>query len=183
MGTPGYVDPAYFSTCKATTASDVYSLGVLMLVVFMGRPPFVEAGEGGQLVTKWASACLSSGNLGSLTDPTMDAPADAVLRVAQISLTCTMERTAARPSMAHIANELQSIREEVVGKEELSAAVKRACDADGNCHVADDHLLACDADRVERERCVRRDKMRFGGARDGFDSRQPAVSGADGAMY
>ncbi|CAI7756674.1 unnamed protein product, partial [Closterium sp. NIES-53] len=24
MGTPGYVDPAYFSTCKATTASDVY---------------------------------------------------------------------------------------------------------------------------------------------------------------
>ncbi|CAI7788500.1 unnamed protein product [Closterium sp. NIES-54] len=90
----------------------------------MGRPPFVEAGEGGQLVTKWASACLSSGNLGSLTDPTMDAPADAVLRVAQISLTCTMERTAARPSMAHIANELQSIREEVVGKEELSAAVK-----------------------------------------------------------
>ncbi|CAI7889549.1 unnamed protein product [Closterium sp. NIES-54] len=71
-----------------------------------------------------ASACLSSGNLGSLTDPTMDAPADAVLRVAQLALTCTAERIAARPSMAHIANELQSIREEVLGKEELSAAVK-----------------------------------------------------------
>ncbi|CAI5956080.1 unnamed protein product [Closterium sp. NIES-65] len=71
-----------------------------------------------------ASECLSSGNLGSLKDPTMDAPADAVLRVAQLALSCTGERTAARPSMAHIANELQAIREEWVGKEELSAAVK-----------------------------------------------------------
>ncbi|CAI7851712.1 unnamed protein product [Closterium sp. NIES-53] len=57
----------------------------------------------------------------------------------------------------------------------------RACDADGNCHLADDHLAACDADCVERERCVRRDKRSFGGARDGFDSRQPAVSAAPGA--
>ncbi|CAI7753443.1 unnamed protein product, partial [Closterium sp. NIES-54] len=124
MGTPGYVDPAYFSTCKATTASDMYSFGVLILVVFTGRPPFVEADEEGQLITKWASDCLSSGDLASLNHPTMDAPADAVLRVAQLALTCTTERTAARPSMAHIANELQAIREEVVGKEVLSAAVK-----------------------------------------------------------
>ncbi|CAI5525494.1 unnamed protein product [Closterium sp. Naga37s-1] len=124
MGTPGYVDPAYFSTCKATTASDVYSFGVLMLVVFTGRPPFVETDGEGQLVTKWASDCLSSGDLASLNHPTMDAPADAVLRVAQLALTCTTERTATRPSMAHVANELQAIREEVVGKEELSAAVK-----------------------------------------------------------
>ncbi|CAI7913699.1 unnamed protein product [Closterium sp. NIES-53] len=124
MGTPGYVDPAYFSTCKATTASDVYSFGVLMLVVFTGRLPFVEADESGQLVTKWASDCLSSGDLDSLKHPTMDAPADAVMRVAELALSCTAERTAARPSMAHVANELQAIREEVLGKEELSAAVK-----------------------------------------------------------
>ncbi|CAI5462954.1 unnamed protein product [Closterium sp. Yama58-4] len=71
-----------------------------------------------------ASDCLSSGDVGSLMDPTMDAPADAVLCVAQLALSCTAERTAARPSMAHIANELQAIREEWVGKEELSAAVK-----------------------------------------------------------
>ncbi|CAI7814623.1 unnamed protein product [Closterium sp. NIES-54] len=120
MGTPGYVDPAYFSTCKATTASDVYSFGVLMLVMFTGRPPFVEGDGQDQL----ASDCLSSGDSGSLKHPTMDAPPDVVLHVAQLALTCTAERTAARPSMAHIANELQSIREEVVGKVELIAAVK-----------------------------------------------------------
>ncbi|CAI7741863.1 unnamed protein product, partial [Closterium sp. NIES-54] len=98
--------------------------GVLLLVVLTGRPPFVEADEEGQLVTKWASDCLSSGDSGSLKHPTMGAPADAVLRVVELALTCTMERTAARPSMAHIANELNVIREKVVGKEDLNAAVK-----------------------------------------------------------
>ncbi|CAI5526670.1 unnamed protein product [Closterium sp. Naga37s-1] len=95
-----------------------------MLVMFTGRPPFVEGDGQDQLVTKWASDCLSSGDSGSLKHPTMDAPPDVVLHVAQLALTCTAERTAARPSMAHIANELQSIREEVVGKVELIAAVK-----------------------------------------------------------
>ncbi|CAI5526614.1 unnamed protein product [Closterium sp. Naga37s-1] len=114
-----------------------------MLVVFTGRLPFVEADESGQLVTKWtflltwlpfvifhaqstpAGVGLPLlGGLDSLKHPTMDAPADAVMRVAQLALSCTAERTAARPSMAHVANELQAIREEVVGKEELSAAVK-----------------------------------------------------------
>ncbi|CAI5480320.1 unnamed protein product [Closterium sp. Yama58-4] len=98
--------------------------GVLILVVFTGRPPFVEADEEGRLITKWASECHSAGDLASLNHPTMDAPADAVLRVAQLALSCTTERTATRPSMAHVANELQAIREEWVGKEELSVAVK-----------------------------------------------------------
>ncbi|CAI5480319.1 unnamed protein product, partial [Closterium sp. Yama58-4] len=124
MGTPGYVDPAYSRTSKATTASDVYSFGVLMLVILTGRPPFLGTDGEGQQVTEWASGCLSSGDMESLMDPTMDAPADAVLRVAQLALACTGERTADRPSMLQVANELQAIREEWVGKEELSAAVK-----------------------------------------------------------
>ncbi|CAI5480322.1 unnamed protein product [Closterium sp. Yama58-4] len=95
-----------------------------MLVVFTERPPIVEIDGEGQPLSKWASDCLSSDDVGSLKHPTMDAPAEAVLRVAKLAIICTAERTATRPSMAHIANELQAIREEVVGKEELSAAVK-----------------------------------------------------------
>ncbi|CAI5999256.1 unnamed protein product [Closterium sp. NIES-65] len=61
----------------------------------------------------------------------MDAPDDAVLRLAQLALRCTVQRTASRPNMADIANELQGIRHEVVGKEELSAAVKVDEQAEG----------------------------------------------------
>ncbi|GJP40710.1 hypothetical protein CLOM_g365 [Closterium sp. NIES-68] len=37
MGTPGYVDPAYYKSHKATSASDVHSFGVVMLVVLTAR--------------------------------------------------------------------------------------------------------------------------------------------------
>ncbi|CAI7758069.1 unnamed protein product [Closterium sp. NIES-54] len=124
MGTPGYVDPVYLRTSKATTASDVYSFAVLMLVVLTGRPPLSEDAGDTKQIMLWASKCLSSGDLGSLKHPTMDAPGDAVLRLTELAVSCTVERTASRPSMAHIANELQAAREEVVGKDELSAAVK-----------------------------------------------------------
>ncbi|CAI5980902.1 unnamed protein product [Closterium sp. NIES-64] len=68
--------------------------------------------------------CISSNHPARLKDLGMDAPDDAVLRLAQLALSCTIERTASRPSMADIANELQGIGHEVVGEEELSAAVK-----------------------------------------------------------
>ncbi|CAI5503680.1 unnamed protein product [Closterium sp. Naga37s-1] len=69
-------------------------------------------------------SCLSSNTLARLKDLSMDAPDDAVLRLAQLALSCTVERTASRPSMADVVNELQGIRNEVVGKVELPAAAK-----------------------------------------------------------
>ncbi|CAI5477868.1 unnamed protein product [Closterium sp. Yama58-4] len=59
-----------------------------------------------------------------LWDLSMDAPDDAVLRLAKLALSCTKERSADRPSMASIANELLAIRNEVMGIEELGAAIK-----------------------------------------------------------
>ncbi|CAI5515877.1 unnamed protein product [Closterium sp. Naga37s-1] len=114
-GTPGYMDPAYIKTRTATTASDVYSFGVLMLVVLSGRPDPTDCDGNGQHILQWVP---------SLKDPTMDAPGDAVLRVAELAVSCTVDRTASRPSMAHIATQLQAVREEVAGREELREALK-----------------------------------------------------------
>ncbi|GJP71830.1 hypothetical protein CLOP_g2620 [Closterium sp. NIES-67] len=124
MGTPGYVDPVYSRTSKTTTATDVYSFGVLMLVVVTGRPPLSESYGESSHILSWVSECLSSNTIASLKTPGMDAPEAAMLRVAELAISCTVERTASRPTMAHVANELQAIREEVVGKDELIAAVK-----------------------------------------------------------
>ncbi|CAI5979277.1 unnamed protein product [Closterium sp. NIES-64] len=125
MGTPGYVDPIYFHTSKATSATDVYSFGVLMLVVLTkrSRPLHVGARECDHILS-WVEACISSDTQTSLKDLSMDAPDHAVLCLAKLALSCTVERGAYRPSMAGIANELLAIRNEVMGTEELSAAIK-----------------------------------------------------------
>ncbi|CAI5967768.1 unnamed protein product [Closterium sp. NIES-65] len=94
-----------------------------MLVVVTGRPPLSEDAGDTKQIMPWASECLSSGDVESLKHPTMDAPGDVLLRVAELAVSCTVERTASRPSMAHIAKELQAVRE-VAGKKEFSAAVK-----------------------------------------------------------
>ncbi|GJP55208.1 hypothetical protein CLOM_g14182 [Closterium sp. NIES-68] len=124
MGTPGYVDPVYTKTYKATTTSDVYSFGVLMLVVLTRRPALLYSDGEGRTLLSWVEECLTSGTTAKLKDPDMDAPDDAVVRVAQLAVSCTVERTASRPNMAHIANHLQAVREEVAGKDKLSAAIK-----------------------------------------------------------
>ncbi|CAI7862132.1 unnamed protein product, partial [Closterium sp. NIES-54] len=56
MGTPGYVDPIYSRTSKATTATDVYSFGVLMLVVLTGRSPRPSEGEKNGHILRWVGA-------------------------------------------------------------------------------------------------------------------------------
>lgn len=37
-GTPGYLDPAYCSSCHLTKFSDVYSFGVILLQLISARP-------------------------------------------------------------------------------------------------------------------------------------------------
>ncbi|CAI5484206.1 unnamed protein product [Closterium sp. Yama58-4] len=41
VGTPGFVDPAYFESHKATPAADVHSFGVVMLVLLTGRKAII----------------------------------------------------------------------------------------------------------------------------------------------
>ncbi|CAI5507684.1 unnamed protein product [Closterium sp. Naga37s-1] len=68
---------------------------------------------------------MTSGGSDSLKHPTLNAtPWDVVLRLDELAVSCTVERTASRPSIAHIANQLQAVKEEVEGKEESGAAIK-----------------------------------------------------------
>ncbi|GJP29899.1 hypothetical protein CLOM_g20218 [Closterium sp. NIES-68] len=74
MGTPGYVDLIYLKTSKATTATDVYSFGVLMLVVLSGRNPDFELGKERCHILSWAVSCLASGKTISLKRPPHGCP-------------------------------------------------------------------------------------------------------------
>ncbi len=50
VGAPGYVSPEQVLGRKATTASDLYSVGVIAFELFTGTVPFAEAGAGSTLL-------------------------------------------------------------------------------------------------------------------------------------
>ncbi|CAI5949112.1 unnamed protein product [Closterium sp. NIES-64] len=72
----------------------------------------------------YVEECLSKGDLTGLKSPGMDAPAEVLLHLTQLAISCTVARTANRPTMGDVANELQAVRNEVGGKEEVRPAVK-----------------------------------------------------------
>ncbi|CAI5927698.1 unnamed protein product [Closterium sp. NIES-65] len=118
MGTPGYVDPAYYKSHKATSAADVYSFGVVMLVVISARKA-VHMSETSQISLKqWITPFVESDAVTVFKDPYLDAPDDLVLRWARLALSCTTMPAASRPSMNQVLGELVKLKQEASGAHE-----------------------------------------------------------------
>ncbi|CAI5985997.1 unnamed protein product, partial [Closterium sp. NIES-65] len=118
MGTPGYVDPAYYKSHKATSAADVYSFGVVMLVVISARKA-VHVSETSQISLKqWIAPFVESDAVTVFKDPYLDAPDDLVLRWARLALSCTAMPAASRPSMNQVLGELVKLKQEASGAHE-----------------------------------------------------------------
>ncbi|CAI7831499.1 unnamed protein product, partial [Closterium sp. NIES-53] len=114
LGTVGYVDPAYSLTHTATTTADVYSFGVLMLVMLSGRGATISA------ISPANEACASASN-----EPISISKWDITIRLAHLAITCTAMPTASRPSMSRVAQYLEIIREEAEGGDARVRAAAR----------------------------------------------------------
>jgi serine/threonine protein kinase len=66
--TYGYADPEYSSTGRLKPATDLYSLGVVMLEVLTGNQPAVAVWEGTKTLVSWALPPIEAGQLGDVLD-------------------------------------------------------------------------------------------------------------------
>ncbi|KAJ3695092.1 hypothetical protein LUZ60_000469 [Juncus effusus] len=107
VGTPGYLDPDYYTTSQLSEKSDVYSFGVVMLEIVTGKSPIIEGPDGGHL-TNIVRQKLSKGNIESIIDPRMGGQYDvnSVWKVAELGLKCT-DQALKRPTMTGVVAELK----------------------------------------------------------------------------
>ncbi|XP_050287960.1 probable LRR receptor-like serine/threonine-protein kinase At1g06840 isoform X4 [Quercus robur] len=105
-GTPGYLDPEYILTRKLTDKSDVYSLGVVFLELLTGKQPISH----GKNIVREVNVEYKSGMIFSAIDGRMGSyPPKCVVKFLNLALKCCEEETDARPSMAEVDRELESI--------------------------------------------------------------------------
>ncbi|XP_044318204.1 probable serine/threonine-protein kinase PBL16 [Triticum aestivum] len=116
MGTFGYVDPEYCLRGRVKPASDVYSLGVLMLEVLTGKRAFLQGGlKIKEDLACFASPIIEAGNIMELLDkrpvpePT-PLQLQALKRVAQIARCCVKWVGRARPAISDIVANLEMVQ-------------------------------------------------------------------------
>lgn len=112
-GTPGYADPIYAETAIVTEASEVYSLGMVLLEVLTGRPPAVPSVDGTCFVYLRDQLRLSQDQakervLGCL-DHRVTWPRIIPAALTTLGLLCIHEEVERRPSFIELVNLLQDV--------------------------------------------------------------------------
>ncbi|KAK7257432.1 hypothetical protein RIF29_31413 [Crotalaria pallida] len=114
IGTQGYIAPELVLTGRPSTATDVYSYGMLVLEVVCGRRPFVA--DKPPLID-WLLLLMDSGELHLAIDERLKAQSGYTIgieeaeRVLHLGLLCASTDPGIRPTMRHVVEFLQGIRE------------------------------------------------------------------------
>ncbi|PWA41412.1 leucine-rich repeat transmembrane protein kinase protein [Artemisia annua] len=105
-GTPGYLDPEYYTTNRLTEKSDVYSFGVVLLELITGR----QAISDNMYIVNWVKSMVAQGNVEKIIDPRLhgDFDKNAAWKVLELALTCVDHTSARRPTMNDVVTDLKS---------------------------------------------------------------------------
>ncbi|XP_058763578.1 L-type lectin-domain containing receptor kinase VII.1-like [Vicia villosa] len=112
VGTVGYMAPEVIKTGRASTHTDVYMFGILILEVMCGRRP-LEDGKPGLVEFVWK--LLEQGELVCALDERVRAKGEFSLqeleRVLHLGLLCAYPEPKSRPSMRQVVNVLEGRNE------------------------------------------------------------------------
>lgn len=128
QGTPGYVDPEYHQNFHLSDKSDVYSFGVVLIEIITAMKPVDFTRNKKEIsLAALAVAKITSGCLYDIVDPrlgigTRPRVRALVHRVAELAFRCLAHDKDARPSMAEVAEELLTIKNQCVDIEDLPPA-------------------------------------------------------------
>lgn len=112
VGTAGYLAPEVVKTGRASTQTDVFAYGILVLEVMCGRRP-VE--EGKKPLMDWVWGLMERGEILRGLDPrmTMSQAIDEAERVLQLGLLCAHPDPRKRPSMRQVAQVFEGDKAEI----------------------------------------------------------------------
>ncbi|GAA0147390.1 hypothetical protein LIER_07101 [Lithospermum erythrorhizon] len=105
VGTVGYIAPELTRVGKASSSSDVYAYGILLLEVACGKPPISYHSEHGQVILMdWVIECLQLGQILDAVDPKLSSQyvVEEMELVLGLGLLCSHPRQEARPTMRHV---------------------------------------------------------------------------------
>ncbi|KFK34995.1 hypothetical protein AALP_AA5G220500 [Arabis alpina] len=109
MGTLGYIDPTYVTTGLVTEYTDVFSFGILMLILLMGRPAVSRPKGVDDTILDYVKGLKERGQPIEFGDDRKDMRPGQMKMFLGLALRCCAERNEDRPKMILVAKELKLI--------------------------------------------------------------------------
>lgn len=110
-GTFGYLDPQYFLRQQLTPASDVYSFGIVLLVLVSGQRAIDHNRTDDFNLAEWVKVKFQEGDMKSIVDPNLkdDFNREDARTVTELALNCAAFDMSGRPSMKEVVSVLESL--------------------------------------------------------------------------
>ncbi|KAI3766495.1 hypothetical protein L2E82_16558 [Cichorium intybus] len=103
-GTPGYLDPEYHSSYRLTEKSDLYSFGVVLLVIITGRPAIAKYDNDNMHISEFVNLKLADGNVKSVVDFRLLGEFDigSARKAIELAIACVADTPSRRPTMNEV---------------------------------------------------------------------------------
>ncbi|XP_047977881.1 probable L-type lectin-domain containing receptor kinase VI.1 [Salvia hispanica] len=106
VGTIGYIAPELTHTGKASTSTDVFAYGILLLEIACGRAAVAYEAHRNAILVDWVVECMQMGNVFDAVDARMEYVVEEMEMVLGLGLLCSHPRKEMRPTMRQVVRYL-----------------------------------------------------------------------------